>query len=174
MSRIHWYSNLDRLRPVWGKDYHSLQWLRLRGVRVRMHQLLAQFLALSKRLCDDEASASHEACCINAGVDQSDMTCDMSKEIMYVTRGTLERCGRKRRGSSQPVPYCTARVELATSGQQYSHRQKCSVVSIALPPLAVVSRLLFHLNVGRASRTKASGTMSQAMGRVLVTRLCNR
>jgi hypothetical protein len=48
---------------------------------VRMRQLLAQFLALSKRLCDDEASASHEACCINAGVDQSEMTCDMSKEI---------------------------------------------------------------------------------------------
>lgn len=48
---------------------------------MRMRQLLGQFLALSKRLCNDEASASHEACCINASVDQSDMTCDKSKEI---------------------------------------------------------------------------------------------
>ena len=47
---------------------------------------------------DDEASASHEARCMDAGVDQPDMACDMPE-------GTHARHERQKRGSSQPVPY---------------------------------------------------------------------
>lgn len=130
MSRIHWYVNFDRLRPVSGKDCHSLQWLRLRGVRAWMHQLLAQFLALSKKLCDDEASASHEACCINAGVDQSDMTCDMSKEI-HVRHERYSREVQEKEA-----------WELATRTLLYSTSGACNVWTRSV----VLSSLHYHLS----------------------------
>lgn len=100
---------------------------------------------------------------MNAGVDQPDMACDVPK-------GIHARHERQKRGSSQPVPYrswCNVCIEIFVL-------PGCMLFSPPHCPLERCFSISRHVGASGLSRAKASGTMSQAMDRVLLTKLSNR